>query len=96
LFFQRQGARDATELERLVEPTTRGDPQSPLRWTCKSTRQLAKALAKCGYTVSHPTVAELLHELGYSLQANVQTLEGASTRSATNSSVISTGRCNGT
>jgi transposase len=66
------------ELERLVEPTTRGDPESPLRWTCKSTRQLAEELTKGGYAVSYPTVAELLHKLGYSLQANAKTLEGAS------------------
>jgi len=65
-------------LEALVEPLTRGDPLSPLRWTCKSTRQLAAALRQQGYTISHPTVASLLHELGYSLQANVKTLEGTS------------------
>lgn len=65
-------------LEALVEPLTRGDPMSPLRWTCKSTRQLAAALRQQGYTISHPTVASLLHELGYSLQANVKTLEGTS------------------
>jgi hypothetical protein len=65
-------------LETLVDPLTRGDPMSPLRWTCKSTRQLAAALRQRGYQISHPTVARLLHELGYSLQANVKTLEGAS------------------
>jgi transposase len=65
-------------LEALVEPLTRGDPMSPLRWTCKSTRQLAAGLRQQGYTISHPTVASLLHELGYSLQANVKTLEGTS------------------
>lgn len=65
-------------LEALVDPLTRGDPMSPLRWTCKSTRQLAAALRQQGYTISHPTVASLLHELGYSLQANVKTLEGTS------------------
>jgi transposase len=64
------------ELERLVDPDTRGDPMSPLRWTCKSTRQLAGALTERGYPVSYFVVAELLHELGYSLQANVKTLEG--------------------
>lgn len=63
-------------LEALVDPVTRGDPMSPLRWTCKSTRQLAAALRQQGYQVSHPTVATLLHALGYSLQANVKTLEG--------------------
>ena len=65
-------------LEALVEPLTRGDPMSPLRWTCKSTRQLAAALRQQGYPISHPTVATLLHDLGYSLQANVKTLEGTS------------------
>lgn len=63
-------------LEKLIEPATRGDPDSPLRWTCKSTRQLADALGKQGYQVSHPTVAELLRHLGYSLQANAKTIEG--------------------
>ena len=65
-------------LEALVEPLTRGDPMSPLRWTCKSTRQLAAALTQQGYSISHPTVATLLYALGYSLQANVKTLEGTS------------------
>jgi transposase len=63
-------------LERLVEPVSRGDPESPLRWTCKSTRRLAKELAAEGYQVSHRLVAELLHELGYSLQGNRKTKEG--------------------
>jgi Rhodopirellula transposase DDE domain len=66
------------DLERLVEPTTRGDPMSPLRWTCKSTRQLAEALKPQGHAVSHQTVALLLAELGYSLQANRKTREGSS------------------
>ena len=64
------------ELESLIEPTTRGDPESPLRWTCKSTRQLSAVLEQRGFPVSHPTVAALLQALGYSLQANVKTLEG--------------------
>ena len=63
-------------LERLVEPVSRGAPQSPLRWTSKSTRRLAKELAEEGYQVSHRLVAELLHELGYSLQGNRKTREG--------------------
>jgi hypothetical protein len=63
-------------LERLVDPVTRGDPQSPLRWTCKSTRQLARTLTARGYTVSYRVVGELLRALGYSLQANAKTLEG--------------------
>ncbi len=65
-------------LEALVEPTTRGDPMSPLRWTCKSTRKLAKALAGQGHQVSHTTVAQLLTDLDYSLQGARKTLEGAS------------------
>lgn len=63
-------------LERLVEPTTRGDPESPLRWTCKSLRRLTSALAELGHSTSMRTVARLLHDLGYSLQANSKTLEG--------------------
>jgi hypothetical protein len=66
------------DLEQLVDPASRGDPMSPLRWTCKSTRQLAKALQGLGHTVSYPTVAVLLHHLGYSLQANRKTREGSS------------------
>ena len=54
-------------LEALVEPATRGDPESPLRWTSRSTRQLADALAEGGHRVRHRTVADLLHRLGYSL-----------------------------
>ena len=65
------------DLERLVEPTTRGDPESPLRWTCKSVRRLAEELKRQGHKTSHRMVAELLHELGYSLQANRKTLEGS-------------------
>ncbi len=68
----------ASALEGLVEPVTRGDPESPLRWTCKSTRTLAAALAAQGHTVSHVVVAHLLATLGYSLQANRKTQEGAS------------------
>ncbi len=67
-----------TDLERLVDPVTRGDPESPLRWTCKSTRQLADALIGMGHKTSHRMVSELLHELGYSLQSNRKTLEGNS------------------
>jgi transposase len=65
-----------TDLEALIEPTTRGDPESPLRWTTKSVRNLAAELGRAGHRVSHQLVAELLHELGYSLQANRTTLEG--------------------
>jgi hypothetical protein len=66
------------DLEALVEPTTRGDPQSPLRWTCKSTRQLAEELQRRGHQVSYRTVAALLHALDYRLQAPRKTREGAS------------------
>ncbi len=65
-------------LSRLVEPVTRGDPQSPLRWTSLSTRRLAKTLREAGHSTSHRMVAALLHEMGYSLQANRKTREGAS------------------
>src|ERR1700726_23432 len=66
------------DLEKLVDPTTRGDPESSLRWTCKSVRKLAEELARAGHEVSYPVVAELLHEMGYSLQANRKTKEGDS------------------
>ena len=62
--------------EGLVEPATRGDPQSPLKWTCKSTRELSRELKKVGYTVSHSTVARLLKDAGDSLQSNRKTIEG--------------------
>jgi hypothetical protein len=73
--------RDVTlkrDLEALVEPVTRGDPESPLRWTCKSVRRLASELKRAGHQTSHRMVAELLHAMDYSLQANRKTLEGAS------------------
>ena len=66
----------AEALERLVDPTTRGDPESPLRWTCKSLMQLSKELTAQGYKISHASVGSLLKELGYSLQGNRKTLEG--------------------
>lgn len=66
--------RDA--LDALLDPVTRGDPESPLRWTCKSLRVLASELGKKGHSVSHQLVAELLREMGYSLQANRKTSEG--------------------
>lgn len=65
-----------TEVERLIEPATRGDPMSPLRWTSKSTRHLADALRRRDFAVSHETVAQLLRGLGYSLQGTAKTLEG--------------------
>ena len=64
-------------LEALVEPGARGDPESPLRWTCKSTRRLAEELTHQDHTVSPRAVAALLIREGYSLQANRKTLEGA-------------------
>ncbi len=71
--------RDPTlrrDLEALIEPTTRGDPESPLRWTTRSVRNLAAELQRQGHAVSHETVAQLLRGMGYSLQANRKTLEG--------------------
>lgn len=66
------------ELDRLVDPDTRGDPMSPLRWTCKSTRQLAQTLTATGHPISHRVAGKLLGSMGYSLQANVKTKEGTS------------------
>ena len=66
------------DLESLVEPSTRGDPELPLRWTCKSVRRLAQALQMQGHQVSHTLVAELLNDAGYSLQGNRKTTEGES------------------
>ena len=65
-----------TDLEGLLESTTRGDPEAPLRWTCKSVRQLTAELRRMKHQLSHQVVADLLHELGYSLQANRKTKEG--------------------
>jgi hypothetical protein len=64
-------------LEQLVEPTTRGDPESPLRWTCLSVRKLATTLGEQGHPVSHQWVAAALRARGYSLQANRKTREGS-------------------
>ena len=63
-------------LDALAEPTSRGDPESPLRWTCKGVRRLAAALRKRGFRVGRQKVSELLGELGYSLQGNRKTQEG--------------------
>jgi len=65
------------DLEALVAPMTRGEPESPLRWTCKSTRKLAEALQNQGHEVKERTVAGLLQQLGYSLQSNRKTKEGS-------------------
>jgi len=76
---KKTAAQDPTllrDLERLVEPVTRGDPESPLRWTCKSIRKLAAELQPMGHRTSRRMVAEMLRELGYSLQANRKTKEG--------------------
>jgi hypothetical protein len=64
-------------LESLIEPETRGDPESPLRWTTKSTRNLASELTEMGHSVSHPVVAKILHFLRYSLQGTRKKLEGS-------------------
>ena len=64
------------DLERLISPYTRGDPETVLRWTCKSIRNLAKELTHKGHKTSRRMVAELLREMGYSLQANRKTIEG--------------------
>ena len=69
------GVKEA--LERLVDPVTRGDPTSPLRWTCKSRAKLASTLSNDGWRVSSTTVGRLLHELGYSLQSVRKSREGA-------------------
>lgn len=63
-------------LEQLVEPLSRGDPESPLRWTCKSIRSLSEELTRSGHPASHRWVWQTLHELHYSLQANRKTEEG--------------------
>jgi Rhodopirellula transposase DDE domain len=64
------------DLKRLIDPATRGDPMSPLLWTCKSTRNLADALLGLGHDLSHQTVGRMLVDLGYSLQVNRKTEEG--------------------
>jgi len=74
-------AQDATllsDLGALVEPTCRGDPQSPLRWTCKSVRRLAEELQAQGHRVGRTLVSTLLDSMGYSLQGNRKTREGDS------------------
>ena len=71
--------KDATllgDLDALVEPTARGDPQSPLRWTCKSTPRLARELSEQGHRVSQRSVCDLLAQLNYSLQSTRKTREG--------------------
>ena len=65
-------------LDSLVEPTARGDPMCPLRWTCKSTRKLAQELRRQGHHISHTKVSQLLRSMGYSLQGTRKTKEGSS------------------
>jgi transposase len=67
----------AAALDSLIEPGTRGDPESPLRWTTKSTRNLARELTEMGHVISHSVVAKILRSAGYSLQGTRKTLEGA-------------------
>lgn len=67
-----------SDLNVLIEPTTRGDPESPLRWTCKSTRNLARELKNMGHNISHMRVSDILHDQGYSLQSNQKVIEGDS------------------
>lgn len=77
---KRLSAKDTSlleDLDALVEPATRGDPQSPLRWTCKSTVRLAEELRRRGHTISQRSVCDLLWRLGYSLQSTRKTREGA-------------------
>lgn len=64
-------------LDRLIEPETRGDPESPLRWICKSTRTLAAELSHKKHPISHEKVAQILRNQNYSLQSNRKTEEGA-------------------
>jgi hypothetical protein len=64
-------------LEAMIDCQTRGDPQSPLRWICKSTRAIAQQLGRKKHPVSHMKVAQILHDLNYSLQSNRKTEEGA-------------------
>ena len=66
------------DIEKLIEPVSRGDPESPLRWTIKSTRTIAKELEQFGHYISHSRVADILKFLGYSLQSNRKTFEGSS------------------
>jgi hypothetical protein len=75
--LEEQDPELAVALESLVDPVTRGDPMSPLRWTSKSTRKLAEELTDQGHRVSPQKVGQMLHELGYSLQATSKKVEGA-------------------
>ena len=85
--------RLVSALERLIDPDTRGDPESPLRWTCKSTRTLAAQLTRQRHPISHMKVAQLLHAARYSLQGNlpreVPSAEPPKPRSRTSTSQVS-------
>ena len=70
------------DLQNLVEPTTRGDPMAPLLWTSRSLRNLADALQAMGHRIKHNVVGDLLRQLGYSLQSNRKTREGAGSNGA--------------
>ena len=74
--LREQSPELVNRIEDIVEETTRGDPESPLRWTCKSVRNAEKSLMKIGYSVSYRTVARILNDQEYSLQANRKTSEG--------------------
>lgn len=78
-------------IESLVEPTERGDPQSPLRWTCKSLSNLQRELRSQGHQVGRTKISSILRSLGYSLQGNRKTREGTIIRTATRSSNTSHG-----
>jgi hypothetical protein len=80
-------------LESLVEPLTRGDPESPLRWTCKSTRTLARELTGRQHPISHEKVAQLLRDMDYSLQGNRKTEEGEDLPTGMRSSGTLTRKC---
>lgn len=74
--LRNQNPKLVETIEDLIDPVTRGDPESPLRWTCKSVRNVAQSMVKAGYAVSYRTVARILNELDYRLQANRKTSEG--------------------
>jgi len=75
---RRLAEADPRLLEAMIDPVTRGDPESPLRWTCKSTRRLSQELTGQSHPISPRTIAALLKEAGYSLHANRKTREGSS------------------
>jgi hypothetical protein len=78
------------DLEALVEPTTRGDPESPLRWTCKSVRRLAEALQQQGHQVSRTLVGELLNATGSACKETVRPRRVTATPTGMRNSPIST------